>query len=83
MNPYEQHGPGSRAAEFQYADSGFEFRCIPLNTDCISCWISCSCMSCNLYNTNAVNKTTLLRGQGGLHQDFLTIEFLVVSDRGE
>ena len=24
-----------------------------------------------------------LRGQGGLHQDFLKIDFLVVSDRGE
>ena len=24
-----------------------------------------------------------LRGQGGLHQDFLEIDFLVVSDRGE
>ena len=26
---------------------------------------------------------TILRGQGGLHQDFLEIAFLVVSDRGE
>ena len=25
----------------------------------------------------------LLRGHGGLHQDFLEIDFLVVSDRGE
>ena len=24
-----------------------------------------------------------LRGQGGLHQDFLEIDFLVVSDKGE
>ena len=27
--------------------------------------------------------TSVLKGQGGLHQDFLKIDFLVVSDRGE